>query len=216
MPKFNLDINGVGAGAAEGREQWSGEAPPTGTYEGVLKVMSVGVIANQSSANYGKTKFSIGVEFNSKDPNYRKYNGFIAWGNLNMIDSSVPYINQFLHTLTNGSESEKTEIEKAFYGGGIVVDERKKHVTKIGKWNIGSPEGGLPIRVSVSSKPFYNETTKQTTQQVRVESYLFSENTKPVSRGVETAPAEEADDYDEDDLFNDDDFADDGELLDAE
>ena len=212
MPKFNLDINGIGAGAAEGRETYSGELPKTGTYEGTLKIITVGTIGAQAQ-NAGKPKLSVGVELKNT-PN-GAYDGYVAWGNLNLIDSSIPFVNQFLWCLTNGSESEKTAIEKAFYDGGIVVDERKKHVLKIGKFKIESPEGTTPIRVSLSNRGFYNEDTKQTTQTVRIESYLPGGGAKSSSQSsqkIEEAPDEET--YDDDDVVKYDD--DDAALLDVE
>jgi len=104
MPKFSLDINGVGAGAAEGRAGWSGELPPTGAYTGKLKIVTVGAIsqAAKNPANRGKPKFNVGVEL--FDTPEGKYDGFMAWGSLNLIDSGIPYINQFLHALTDGSD----------------------------------------------------------------------------------------------------------------
>lgn len=212
MPKFNLDINGVGAGAAEGREAYSGEIPKTGTYEGILKVITIGTIGAQAQ-NAGKSKLSVGVEL-TNTPN-GAYDGFLAWGNLNLIDSSIPFVNQFLWCLTNGSDAEKTAIEKAFYGGGIVVDERKKHVLKIGKYKIESPEGTTPIRVSISNRAFFNEATKQTTQTVRIESYLPAGGTKSSGGGQEIEEAPEEETYDDDDVVE---YADDDDaaLLDVE
>lgn len=204
MPKFSLDINGVGAGAAEGRAGWSGELPPTGAYTGKLKVVSVGAIsqAAKNPANRGKPKFNVGVEL--CDTPEGKYDGFMAWGSLNLIDSGIPYINQFLHALTDGSEKSITAVEKAFYNDGPIVDDRQQHVQKIGTLNVNSPNGELPIKVSIKKSSYFNPETKQTTESSRIEACLPGGGTA-VKSGAVTRPetiVEEEDD--DDDLFGDD------------
>lgn len=179
MATFNMDINGIDQGAAEGREAWAGELPPTGTYTGVLQVMSTD-ITSEDAKNPGKDKFNIGVAL--KDTEEGKYDGYLAWGSLTLIEVSIPYINQFLISLTDGSEAAFEQIKRWFYGykdaqgnkvpNQIEVDERQKHVVKIGNYVIGSPEGVLPIKISISNKPFKNRVTDVITQQVRIESFL--------------------------------------------
>lgn len=201
MPKFSLDINGIGAGAVEGRAGWGGELPPTGAYTGKLKIVTVGEIsqAAKNPANRGKPKFNVGVELcNTPDG---KYDGFMAWGGLNLIESGIPYINQFLHALTDGSDKAITAIEKAFYEAGPVVDNDKKHVVKIGPWAINSPNGELLIKVSIKKSSYFNPETKQTSESSRIESFLLGGGsaikTKPNT--VEEAVEEE----DIDDIFDD-------------
>lgn len=189
MAKFNLGINISDAGVAEGREAWSGELPPTGSYTGKLKVVSIGEIGPEA-VNAGKPKLSIGVELKAaKGSPSQKYDGFIAWGNLNLIESAAPYINQFLMALTDGSEESLAKIQHAFENN-IVTDERKKHVVKIGSLNVNSPEGELPIKVSLSNTPFHNKKTGVTTQQVRINSYLLSEDNAAFDGSGASGPAE--------------------------
>jgi hypothetical protein len=173
MAKFDMSINGVSVGAAEGREAWSGEVPPTGSYEGILKILSTGTISAEAK-NAGAGKLSVGVELRNTPGG--KYDGYIAWGNLNLIESSLPYINQFLLALTDGSDAQFDAIKKAFYVTKPTTDERKKHIEKIGKWNVNSPDGALPIKVSLTNTPYHNKMTGVTTDQVRIQSYLVSEN----------------------------------------
>lgn len=174
MAKFNLGINLGDAGVAEGREAWSGELPPTGSYLGKLKVMSMGEIGPEAK-NAGKPKVSIGVELKAeKGSPSQKYDGFIAWGNLNLIEESAPYINQFLMALTDGEEASLIKIQHAF-SNDIDLDERKKHIIRIGNLKVDSPEGELPIKVSLINTPFHNKKTNVTTQQVRISSYLVNE-----------------------------------------
>ncbi len=202
MPKFSLDINGVGAGAVEGRAGWGGELPPTGAYTGKLKIVSVGTIsqAAKNPANRGKPKFSVGVELcNTPDG---KYDGFMAWGGLNLIESGIPYINQFLHALTDGSDKAITTIEKAFYETGPVVDNDQKHVLKIGPFMINSPNGELLMKVSIKKSSYFNPETKQTSESSRIEAFLPGGGTaaKASSSKVETVVEEEED---VDDIFDD-------------
>ena len=207
MPKFSLDINGVGAGAAEGRAGWSGELPPTGAYTGKIKVVSVGAIsqAAKTPANRGKPKFNVGVELSNTPEG--KFDGFMAWGSLNLIDSGIPYINQFLHALTDGSDKSVTAIEKAFYETGPVVDDKQQHVLKIGSLTVNSPNGELPVKVSIKKTSYFNPETKQTSESSRIEAFLPGGGTTVKAAGTtkpETVVEEEDDDI-VDDIFDDED-----------
>lgn len=208
MPKFNLDINGVDVDAAEERQVWSGELPVNGTYEGILKILSIGSISDKAkiAANRGKPKLQIGIEL--VNTNEGKYDGFIAWGSINLIESSLPFLNQFLRSLTDGSETQFTEVKKAFYETKPIVDETRKHVLKIGRWKTDSPNGTMPVKVTLKQQPgFYNSETKQTSApRVQVESYLIGNNSGPVSSSsgpLTDAPVEEENvdvDIDENDI----------------
>lgn len=191
MPKFDLGINGLSQGAAEGRSGYSGELPPTGAYEGVLKILSVDVISQESQSWAGRPKLRVGVELRNTPGG--KYDGYLAWGNLNLIDPSIPYVNQFLLSMTDGSDEQFEKIKKAFYDTKPTVDERKKHILKIGAWAVDSPNGELPIKVSLSNKSYFNNKTQQSGQQVRVESYLVGGGSATTgSSSVEEAAEEEA------------------------
>lgn len=177
------------------------ELPPTGAYNGKLKIVTVGEIsqAAKNPANRGKPKFNVGVELcNTPDG---KYDGFVAWGSLNLIESGVPYVNQFLHALTDGSEKSITAMEKAFYESGPVVDDRRQHVLKIGTIKVDSPNGELPIRISIKKSSYFNAETKQTTESSRIESFLLGGGStiKAKPSTVEEVVEEE----DIDDIFDD-------------
>lgn len=58
MAKFDIGINGVNADVATGRELWGGELPPTGSYEGVLKILSTRVIG-ETAKNAGAPKLPL-------------------------------------------------------------------------------------------------------------------------------------------------------------
>ena len=205
MAKMDLGLKaGLTAGAAEGREQWGGELPPTGSYSGVLKILSMGVIG-PNAQNAGKPKLQIGVEL--RNTSNGKYDGYLAWGGLNLIESSIPYINQFLISITDGTDAEFAKIKKAMYDDGPIVDEKKKHVLKIGNWAVNSPNGELPIKVSISNKPYFNSTTGVTTQSVRFESYLIGSgaSTNGGAKKMVEVPADEPEldllDDEDDDLL---------------
>lgn len=178
MAKFKTGLSVKDAGKAEGYQVWDGELPPSGSYTGVLKVFSLSKITSTENGNEGKDKAFIGVEL--RDTPGHRYDGYVVGGNLNFIEGSEAYVNQFLYALTDGTEAQYSSIKKAF-DAGFDVDERKKHVLKIGRWNVNSPKGELPIKVSISNKPFYNERTKVTTNNVRIESYLLSDDSVGVN-----------------------------------
>jgi len=172
MPKFSLDINGIDQGAAEGREAWAGEIPPTGTYKGILKVVQLKTISQEASveANRGKPKLNIGVELTEAG----QYSGYVAWANINLVDQSIPYVNQFLISLTDGSDAQFAAIKKAFYPpNGFVTDDRKQHITAIGKWKIESPEGTIPVLVSVKKRGYIPKGNNETTFVADVDSFLI-------------------------------------------
>jgi len=201
MPKFSLDINGVGQGAAEGRAGWAGELPPTGAYTGKLKIVSVGSISQtaKNPANRGKPKFNVGVElFNTPEG---KYDGFVAWGSLNLIDSGIPYVNQFLHALTDGSDKSCGAIEKSFYETGPIVDDRQQHVVKIGNYVVDSPNGELPIKVSIKKSSYFNPETKQTSESSRIEAFLIGGGS--VARASKVGAPVVVEEEDVDDIFDD-------------
>lgn len=194
MPKFSMDINGVDVDAAEERHAWAGELPPNGSYEGILKIVSIGNISQTAkiAANRGKPKLNICVEL--KNTQDGKYDGFPAWTTLNLIESSLPFVNQFLRSLTDGSEAQFTEIKKAFYNDGPVVDETRKHITKIGRWKIESPEGKIPVKVSIQHKNgFFNPETKQTSDpSSRIDSFLVGTGGGPSGGGNSNSPITDA------------------------
>lgn len=175
MAKFSAGLKVSEAGVAQGREGWSGELPPSGSYSGVLKTLMLQEIGpNAKPENVGKPKWLIGVEL--RDTPGRKYDGYVAWGNINLIESSLPFINQFLLALTDGSDQQFTAIQAAFDNGNMKTDERQKHIEAIGRWNINSPNGELPIKVSLKNSPWHNKETNQTGNSVKISSFLVNES----------------------------------------
>lgn len=190
MPKFNLSINGVNEEAAEGREQWSGPLPPKGSYPAVLKMVKVKKIKNKSD-----NRLQIMVLLDTDD----EYNGCPVFGGVNLTDQGIPYVNQFLQSLTDGSDAAFTKIKKAFYAG-FVVDEKKENVLKIGTLKINSPEGELPIRISLTHSTWEGKTNPQ------ISSFLMAGDGDVGNRDAEDdEPVEEDDDEDVEEADDDDD-----------
>lgn len=216
MATFKTGIKVSDKGVAEGRKQWEGEIPPTGSYSGILRTVTQKYIAgeNAKEENKGKPKWLIGVELT--DTPEGKYDGYTAWGNLNLIEGSEAFINQFLLALTDGSDKQFNAIKAAF-DKGWAMDERKKHVLKIGRVNVNSPKGEIPIMISLKQTPWYSEKTKQSGVSVAITSYLTKDGmtaTRNGASGPEVAEPEEEDvDVDADEDYGDDESGDD-ELLD--
>lgn len=175
-------------GIAEGRKQWEGETPPSGSYSGTLKTVMQQYITSEDAKeeNKGKPKWLIGVELTDTEDG--KYDGYMAWGNLNLIEGSEAFINQFLFALTDGSDKQFNAIKAAF-DKGYNMDERKKHVLKIGRVNISSPKGETPIKVSLKKTPWYSEKTKTSGESVKIVSWLAAnDGGGPRNGSVTTAP----------------------------
>ena len=210
MPKFNLDINGTDQGAAEGYPVWDGATPPNGVYDGKLKIAVIAAIGEKSK-NAGKPRVKIGVELAGNTGSKAAFNGFTAWGGVNLIESGIVFVNQWLKSLTDGSDDEFEAIKQAFYEGGLIVDQKKEHIEKIGRWRVNSPNGELPIRITIKNRSFTNPDTKETRTTPGIESFLLRENaTSSASGNDDDEPAEEPDiavDLDNvgEDVFDEDD-----------
>ena len=181
MPKFNLDINGVDVGAAEGYEAYGGPLPKTGSYPGKLKICQI-VYTSQTAKNPNKPMLKIGVELTDCDP--PEAVGFVAFRNIVLIDSVIPFANQFLLALTDGSDAEFEKIKKAFYVNGPVVDESKKNILRIGTWKINSPTGELPVKVSVKQRSYLsNSVPPESKTSCGIESFLLLDTANRSARG---------------------------------
>lgn len=183
MPKFNLAINGVGQDIAEGREDWKGPLPPKGSYPAKLRLVKVKQIKGKTD-----NRLQIMVILNTGD----EYDGCPVFGGVNLTEQGIPYVNQFLAALTDGSDSQIEAIEKAFYAG-FVVDEKKENVIKIGSKKINSPEGELPIVISLGHSNWEGQT------RPKINSFLLpGGNVSANGSGDDEVPAEE--DTDDDDV----------------
>ena len=158
--KLKWDISGKGDEAwGSGYTEYTGPTPPKGSYIAKVKRMTLGKIAKQGE-NFGKPRISVLLEIASgqganglDDENYQ-YRGAPVWDGLNIIKNQTGRVNGFLHALTDGRDSAKRAIETAFWPpNGPKAEKMEKdgkstiHITDIGKYHIGSPDGNLYVRI---------------------------------------------------------------------
>lgn len=158
--KVKFDVDGKGDEAWGGDfKSYEGKPPPKGNYIVRVKRMTIGAIKNGD--NKGKPRISVLCEVvggagsdGIDDKNY-EYLGAPIWDGLNIIKSQTGKVNNFLHALTDGSDSAKRAVETAFWPpNGPKAEKVKKegkpdvvHIVQIGKYAIGSPDGNLLVRV---------------------------------------------------------------------
>lgn len=217
--KLKWDVDGKGVAPAQGGLGYSGPDLVKGSYVCKVKRMTVGKI-NKQGENYGKPRITVLLEVCGPE-DASEYFGHPIWEGLNIIESGRPYVNAFLHALTDGSPAEKKAIEAAFWppNGPNARKETTKdgsrtdlHIKKIGKYNIGSPNGELLIQVV--AKP---DSDQQGNFRARVDQYLPYTGPRPESDA--DVDDDEDDDYiddaDDDDDDYDDDDVDDEDLVSA-
>jgi hypothetical protein len=161
MPgKLKWDISGKGVKPKQPGEGMSGyEGPdlPKGSYPAKIKRMEVTKITS-NTVNKGKPRIRLLLEVQTdKVKGKEQYHGAPVWDGLNIIDSGKPYVNAFLHALTDGSEKSKRAIEAVFWDEDKGADFKKVrnkksdeievHITKIGRLQINSPVGEKMIQI---------------------------------------------------------------------
>ena len=223
MPRVKWDIDGKGVGPANaGGVGYSGPDLPKGSYVAKVKRMTLGRIKSQG-ANHNKPRISVLLEVCGPE-SAKQYFGAPVWDGLNIIDSSVPFVNAFLHGLTNGSDSEKKAVESAFWppNGPMTKKEANKagdeviHITKIGKYNINSPQGEQLVQITVRAGRDLSGNYRP-----EISGYLPYDGPKTESvDGDEDDDDDNFDfgdeDEDDDDTFDDEEDDDDDELEEAE
>lgn len=205
MPKVKWDINGTGVAPAG--MGYAGPDLPKGSYTAKVKRMTLDKIKSQGE-NHGKPRISVLLEICGPE-SQSKYFGAPVWDGLNIIDSSIPFVNAFLHGLTTGSEQAKHEVESAFWPPNGPIAKRESssagkeavHIKKIGKYNINSPVGETLVQIVTKAG-----SDLQGNYRPEVSQYL------PYTGPREAAV--ESDEDEEDDLLEDE--PDDDELLDDE
>lgn len=218
MPRVKWDIDGKGVSPSGGGMGYTGPDLPKGSYVAKVKRMTLGRIKSQG-ANHGKPRISVLLEICGPE-RAKEYFGAPVWDGLNIIDSSLPFVNAFLHGLTDGSEREKKAVEAAFWppNGPMTKKEANKagedvvHITKIGKYAINSPSGECLVQVTIRPGK-----TLDGSYRPEISGYLPYEGPKPESVDDED-DENDSDDYviedDEDD--EDEDEIDDDEDEDAD
>jgi len=79
--------------------------PPPGLYKGTVQSISLGVIKGGKEENVGQDRFSLMLEITDG-----KYAGARILHSLNMTKQGAPYVNDFLFSLTDGSDEEKATV----------------------------------------------------------------------------------------------------------
>lgn len=157
MPRFDLSINGADVDSAEAREDWKGPLPPKGAYPAKLRLMQIKAIKGSNT----RKRISVMAILQTENiDGQEEYHECPCWGGFNLDEAGIPYLNQFLDSLTDGSDSAIKKIRTAFYPPrGPIVDEKKVNVLKIGTLKINSPEGELPIMITVGHNTWEGKTT---------------------------------------------------------
>ena len=150
MPKFNLDINLTGAEIAEARQDWSGPLPPKGSYPAKLKVAQF----KEINGKEGQYRISLVAILDTGD----KYDGCPVFGSMNLGDKGAEFINQWLFALAGGDQAAYRKLQTAFEAGPV-VDEKKENITKIGTLKVNSPEGELPVLISLRHNTYQGNTS---------------------------------------------------------
>jgi hypothetical protein len=209
--KVKWDISGKGDEAwGSDFQTYDGEVPPKGSYVAKVKRMTLGTIKKEGE-NKGKPRISVLVELvggqgaSGLGDKEWKYLGAPIWDGLNIIKAQTGRVNGFLHALTDGSESAKRAVETAFWppnGPKAEKVERKGqaggsdvHITQIGKYNIGSPDGECLVRVTTKMGKDLDGNPR-----AEIQSYIPYDGPKPGyangtnGAGDYTPDAEDADD----------------------
>jgi hypothetical protein len=93
---------------------YDGPPPVPGIYRGIIKRMGLAKI--KTGDNAGGDRITLILEVESGE-----YQGARIAHSLNLTKQGAPYINQFLESLTDGSEQQKTGIRQAFWQTGYEV-----------------------------------------------------------------------------------------------
>jgi hypothetical protein len=203
MPKFNLDINLTDAEIAEAREDWKGPLPPKGSYPAKMKVVQFKEIVN--GKNKGSYRISIVATLDTGD----KYDGCPVYGGVNLTEQGAQYVNQWLYSLTDGSDAAFKKLQTAFQAGPI-VDEKKENVLKIGSLKINSPEGEQKILISLKQDTYNGDTS------CKIVSFLPKNGAASSSSVSDDDDAIEEDDVEDDESDSTEDEAGDESLFEDE
>lgn len=113
-----------------GNSYYDGPPPTPGLYQGKIKQLALATIATGNNA--GGQRLHLVVEITEG-----KFKGAGLVTSLNLTQQGSPYVNQFLRSLTDGSDEQDKAIREAFWHVGYAVgDEDQKGrlpIIKIGK-----------------------------------------------------------------------------------
>lgn len=93
---------------------YNGPPPPPGIYLATIRRMGIRKI--QTGIDVGADRITLSLEIRDGD-----YAGARIAHSLNVTEQGAPYANQFLESLSDGRESQKTAIRHAFWKVGYKV-----------------------------------------------------------------------------------------------
>jgi hypothetical protein len=103
---------------------YDGPPPKPGTYRGRIKQMHIAKIESEASENKGKQRVDLVVEITSKGNGEKTpFAGAGLVHSLNVTKQGAPFLNQFLHALTDGSDEEKVAVREAWWRKGYKVGD---------------------------------------------------------------------------------------------
>ena len=106
-----------GTGAKPEGSFYDGPPPPPSTYRGTVKRMALAKIG--SGDNKGADRIALVVEISEG-----KYKGAGILHSLNLTQQGKGWVNQFLDSLTDGSDVQKNALQKMFWQKGYDVEEK--------------------------------------------------------------------------------------------
>jgi hypothetical protein len=229
--KVKWDITGKGDEAwGSDFQTYNGPVPPKGSYVAKVKRMTLGAIRKEGE-NKGKPRISVLLELvggqgaNGLNDKEWQYLGAPIWDGLNIIKAQTGRVNGFLHALTDGSEAAKRAVETAFWppqGPKAEKIERKGeaggsdvHITQIGKYNIGSPDGECLVRVTTKMSKDLDGNPR-----AEIQSYIPYDGPKPgYANGANVTDSDDGDVVEDDGIMDVSDYMaddDNDEVVDAE
>ncbi|QSL67822.1 hypothetical protein [Nocardia phage P3.1] len=147
MPKINFGVDGVG----KELEGYSGKPPKPGIYTGKLKRLEYTKTKNGQNPGTPMLKAMVVID---GPKSAKEFHGAAVWRNLVIMDSTVGFVNQFLNSLTDGSDTQIKKIQNAFWKENATVVNDEGHITKIGGFKIGSPEGERDVVIQVKNRKY--------------------------------------------------------------
>jgi hypothetical protein len=182
-PPTDYDPNDVQTG-----EYYDGPLPTPGPYKGVLKKMLL-------TKKNGEQRIMVVCEISEGK---FKGAGVTKW--LQLTKQGSPWVNQFLHSLTDGSEAQMRGIRKAFnevgYEVGPMDDKKRLPIVKIGS---KTQVSGRPIAFVVK----HRTNPEDNITRAEVARFIIPRNGSDAQEPEDVTP-------DEDDAFAGMDSSDDG------
>lgn len=141
MPRImKPDLDGFNA-TETGSNFYDGPPPPPGVYKGIVKQLSLAKIA--TGPNAGGDRLHLVVEIADG-----KYKGAGLVHSLNLTQQGQPFVNQFLRSLTDGSEDQWVAIREAFWHTGYLVADKPDQKSRLPILRIGKKTNPIGLTTS--------------------------------------------------------------------